>query len=1000
MTENPRQDSSSREDHSAPSLMGEILGGMTDVSARHPIVTLLLIAVSVGICLVYSSLYLKFKADRSDLIDPKMGFHQRWLRYANSFENTADIVVAVEADDPETIKLALDELGTKLAAQSDLFGSIFYKIEPGSLSEKGLQYLPPQLLIDGLERLGAYKPILKGRWDLISLSSLLTRLRLQLASTQPAEAGELWQHADRLIESLCRFAEDHDNFSNPWPDILQVDRKQFDQASQTVYVMNDSGTMGFLMTAPKDQKKEGFEGPTQAIDSLRLLISQTQSKIPGTRILLTGIPVLENDEMRRSQIDSTRASMVAFVGVALIFFVGMRGFLHPAMGMIMLAVGMAWSFGLTTLMIGHLNILSVSFASIVIGLGNDFAIHILSRYLDLRHHGRDLRSALVETSKTLGPGIVTGSVTTALAFYCASFTNFLGVAELGLIAGTGILLCTLATFTCLPAMVAVADRNSRERALPIPFQGKWLRHATNRYPGTVLIMSLVLISSVAWKSFDWSGPIELGKWPKPLLQYDHNLLHMQAEGLESVEAQNKIFDSSSHSLLYAISLADSPEEARRRKEQFEALPSVHHVEELASRLPTVPRVENQLMVQGFHALLSRLPQQLPDPTMTMPGQVGNGLDDFYKFLQSRPEPGAQRIAVVLDQFLDKLTGATVRDQMSLLGEFEYRLRYSLLAQFQALSAAANPEPVTTADLPSELRSRFISRDRQWLLQVFPKSPIWDMEPLKEFVDDLRSVDPEVTGTPLQNFEAAHQIKQSYEICAVYSLIVILAVLLIDFLRKEVLFRTFIPPVIIVAVVVGVCLAQQMPIPMLPLAISAVAVTFLIAAFSDLAGVVDTISAIIPPAVGMLLMFGILTICNISLNPANLIILPLIIGIGVDNGVHVLHDFHSKPNEVYSASPSMVNAITLTQTTSMVGFGSMIISSHRGLYSLGIVLTIGVATCVLMSLVTLPAFLAWISRRRLAKRDRRRQSASEAIAEAAYGMNVPINVAYYANSEIS
>ena len=92
---------------------------------------------------------------------------------------------------------------------------------------------------------------------------------------------------------------------------------------------------------------------------------------------------------------------------------------------------------------------------------------------------------------------------------------------------------------------------------------------------------------------------------------------------------------------------------------------------------------------------------------------------------------------------------------------------------------------------------------------------------------------------------------------------------------------------------------------------------------------------------------------------------LIIGIGVDNGVHVLHDFHSKPHEVYSASPSMVNAITLTQTTSMVGFGSMMISAHRGLHSLGIVLTIGVASCVLMSLVTLPACLAWLSRHRRA-----------------------------------
>lgn len=945
--------------------MGRMLGGTTDVCVVHPFVTLLIVAISVAASLIYTSTHLKFKADRSDLIDPKMDFHQRWLRYAENFENTADIVVAVESDKPETIKQVLHELGLRLASHPDLFGSTLYKIEPGTLSEKGLQYLPPQTLIDGLDRLSAYMPILKGQWNLVKLDGLVTRLRSKLETTPPDDADQLWDHAERLIVSLCRFSEDSDDFTNPWPDILQVDRKQSDQANETIYLMNDTGTMGFLMTAPKDQKNEQFEGATQAIDELRQLIKTTESNNPGTKILLTGIPVLENDEMRRSQLDSTRASLVAFFGVAIIFFVGMRGFLHPALGMIMLSVGMAWSFGLTTLMIGHLNILSVSFASIVIGLGNDFAIHILSRYLDLRHHGSDLRSALVETSTTLGPGIVTGSVTTALAFYCAALTSFLGIAELGMIAGTGILLCTLATFTCLPAMVAVVDRNGRAQALPNPFQGRLLRQMTSRYPGLVLICSIALISGVAWKSFDWTGPIELGNWPKPLLKYDHNLLNMQAEGLESVEAQKRIFDSSSNSLLYAISLADSPEEARRRKEQFEALPSVHHVEDLASRLPDVPFNENQLMVQGFHAMLARLPEKLPDPAMSIPGEVGMRLEDFYRFLKKRPGEESSRVATMLDRFLDKLNDSSMSDQMQMLVEFEYRLRYSLLAQLRALNDASNPQAVTTADLPAELQMRYISREGKWLLQVFPKFPIWDMEPLEQFVRELRSVDPEVTGTPLQNFEAAHQIKQSYEVCAVYSLIVILGVLLIDFLRKEVLLATFMPSLLAVLVVVGICLVQKLPIPVLPLAIFAVVVTFGVGLLVDPAGVLDTISAIIPPAIGMLLMFGILAICGISLNPANLIILPLLIGIGVDNGVHVLHDFHSKPNEVYSASPSMVNAITLTQTTSMVGFGSMIISSHRGLHSLGIVLTIGVATCVLMSLVTLPAFLAWISRYRLA-----------------------------------
>jgi len=301
--------------------------------------------------------------------------------------------------------------------------------------------------------------------------------------------------------------------------------------------------------------------------------------------------------------------------------------------------------------------------------------------------------------------------------------------------------------------------------------------------------------------------------------------------------------------------------------------------------------------------------------------------------------------------------------MVLLGEFQYRLAYSLLAQFQALAAASDPEPVTTKDLPPELLARYVSPQGQWLLQVFPKDQVWDMEPLERFVKDVRSVDPEVTGTPLQNFEAALQIKESYEVCAIYSLVVILLVLLIDFIPKEFVMSSFIPPAIAVGVIAGGMFLQKMEIPVLPMVLLYAAGVFLMAAWWHREGVLDTLSAIVPPFLGLLLTFACLAVLGIPLNPANLIILPLIIGIGVDNGVHVLHDFHGKPHEVYRPSASMVNAITMTSCTSICGFGSMMTSSHRGLYSLGAVLSIGVVSCVFMSLVTLPALLAWISRHR-------------------------------------
>ncbi len=943
------------------SWMAQALRGLTHACARRPKTTLFLVAVSVVASLVYSGLKLEFKTDRSDLIDPKTPFHQRWLRYQESFGESSDIVVVLEADGPEAIKQGLDHLGEELAKHPDLFTNVLYKIEPGNLRAKGLQYLPPDQLVAGLNRLDDYRPILTGRWDLVRLENLIPLLRFQLQDLEHRqslqETHELLEHVDRLAESLARFTADREDFINPWPELIPVDANLRDQANQTVYLLNETGTMGFLMASPAG-KKDAFQGATQAIDQLRLATMETQAENPGLKIALTGIPVLENDEMRRSQQDSTRAGILAFFGVAVLFYFGLRGFVHPTLGMIVLGVGMAWSYGFTTLFIGHLNILSVAFASIVIGLGNDFAIHVLSRYLDLRHHGRDVGHALVDTSTSIGPGIITGAVTTALGFFCAAWTSFLGVAELGIIAGGGILLCTLATFTCLPAMVAIADRRREERSMPVPFQGRLLRNATSGSPGWVLLASGLLFAGLTWGAFDWTHG-----WPTTRVKYDHNLLHLQADGLESVEAQKRVFESSKNSLLYAISLADSPEQARQRKAEFEALPTVHHVEELATRLPAAPPSETKLLVQGFHALLARLPEQPPPPAPAVPANVGQMLDTFQKWLKQQDDPLAKRAAENFDRFLTTLDHLDLQQQMMVLAEFQYRLAYSLLAQFQALAGASDPVPVTADDLPGPLRSRYVSPSGQWLLQVFPKDQIWDMEPLQAFVKDVRTVDPEVTGTPLQNFEAALQIKESYEICALYALVVILLVLLIDFLPRERITGTFLPPAIVAAAIVGVCVWQGIePSPIWIAPLYAVGV-LVMAGLNERQGTLDTLIALAAPVCGLLMTCAFLAILDIPLNPANLIILPLVIGIGVDNGVHVLHDFRSKPHEVYNPSASLVNAITMTTSTSIVGFGSMMIAAHRGLYSLGATLAIGVGSCVFLALVVLPASLAWVSRHR-------------------------------------
>jgi len=195
------------------------------------------------------------------------------------------------------------------------------------------------------------------------------------------------------------------------------------------------------------------------------------------------------------------------------------------------------------------------------------------------------------------------------------------------------------------------------------------------------------------------------------------------------------------------------------------------------------------------------------------------------------------------------------------------------------------------------------------LKIYAKGDIWDMDAMEQFVAEVRGVDPRATGNPLQTYEASRQMKRSYEQAAWYALAAILMVLYFDFRSLR-----------------------------------------------------YTLLAMLPLGLGMAQLFGILGILGLPLNPANMIVLPLILGIGIDDGVHVVHDFRRQRGR-YRMSPSTASAVLITSLTTMVGFGSLMIARHQGLQSLGRVLTIGVSCCLFTSLVMLPALLMWLTRHR-------------------------------------
>ncbi len=939
-------------------VFGQLLQSLTLSAARRPGVTLAFVALITLVSIGVTGRFLTFKTNRADLIDPNQEFHQRWMEFVEKFGDDSDVVVVVEGNNADQIRPVLDRVGSRLSGETELFARVLYKVDPTALRHKALQYLNPQELERAQARLEMYAPILEGHWNRAGLESYCRRLtdHIQLTAKNEAsgELAALLGQSQLLISSLAGFMQNPSGFVSPWPEVVSASAFPQKDVTEPQYQLTPNGKMGFVLALPRNVSTD-FSGTSRSLARMNAIVEEARQEFPSVKIGLTGIPVLEADEMARSQSDMAAASCISFIGVLMISLIGFRGIRHPFMSMSMIAVGTAWAMGFATVVIGHLNILSMSFVTILIGVG-DYGTHYVASYLENRHKGMTLMQALGTTSRVVGPGIVTAAITTSLSFFAAAFTTFLGVAELGIIAGGGILLCAVATFAVLPPLIALADRRLEPKQLPVPFQGQTLRKVLKNFPGMVAIGGGLAVLIMTVSIFK----IEDGKLGFRI-KYDYNLLNMQAKGVESVELQKRVFEEAGGSLLYAVSMTDSPQQVRILKERFLELPTVSRVEDLATYLPTYPPEETNLLVQAIHARLSglsELPRGIPQLD---PAAIGGAFESLLQTLRSRPEPIAQAASQELDRMLDALDMVPLEHQIQLLAGYQQGMLMALHRQFQVLASISDPVPVSPMDFPEALRNRFVSSQGDWLLRIYPLEEIWDEIPLTKFVNDVRTVDNEITGTPLQNFEAAHQIQQSYANAAIYSSGVIIVVLLIDVLGTGTLLLSLLAPL----AAVGLSILMQKPgVSLDPVWLISLylSVALLVACILDFEKARVAILALFPPLGGLLLMFGILSIAQVDVNPANLIVLPLIMGIGMDSGVYVIHDFRHQTGK-YQMTRSTVNAVTMTSLTTMVGFGAMMVAAHQGLVSLGMVLTIGVACCLFVSLVFLPAVLTLIARNR-------------------------------------
>ncbi|MDA7916342.1 MMPL family transporter [Verrucomicrobia bacterium] len=881
-----------------------ILRSLAGAIYRHPRAFFFPPLILAVVCIVITVFGLEIQQGRSDLVDADELYHQKFLEYKQEFSATDDIVVLVESGSMEKNRQFVERLAGRLVEEQNLFTNVFFKGDLKLMGKKALLFVPEDKLQTMSDRLEDFLPFVEKFTQSTNLNSLFQMVNFQFIQAGKGETNGVGALLDglpaleRLVSTTMEAVERPGMPVSPGVTALFDSGKE---AERGQYLTFDEGRI-YLVTVRSPEKK--LTGKT--IRRLRELVEAVRGEVSGVNAGVTGEPVLEIDEMLQAQKDTTKAAIVALLIVALIFMYSYDETGRPLKATVCLLVGICYTMGFTTLVVGHLNILTITFAPILIGLAIDFGVHLITRFEEELRGGKNQLEALQIAMSHTGVGIFTSGLTTAGAFLAMAFTDFKGVREMGIIAGGGLLLSLIPMMIMLPVLLIRGKQNAfdchrteeKKEKRGARIEEMWLKR-----PGLVVAVGLVLtaLSATQFRK----------------VQFDYNLLHLQTAGLPAVEYEHKLMDRAGKSLLFGAVTASNLTQAVELREQLLDLPTVATVESVAPYLTEDPTGKLRI-ISDIKSTLAPLqfppmdidPVKVPELSLTLYSLIGY-LGQALGHLEMQPDQ--KELKVNLTSLRNHLIDLRkiINDQnrshvVKKLTTYQQSFFDDLQSTFQAIRGQDATEGLKVEDIPDAIRNRLVGKTGKILLQVYPAEDVWDRKNQERFVADLRSVLPEATGTPVQLLEYTTLLKNSYVEAAFYALGAIIILVFIHFRSISCVLLSLLP------VSVGVCWSV-----------------------------------------------GVMGLLGIPFNPANIMTIPLVIGIGVTSGIHILSRF-AEENNPRILGKSTGKAVMVSALTTMAGFGSLTLASHQGIESLGYVMTIGVGGCMVASLTFFTALLTLLS----------------------------------------
>ena len=846
---------------------------------RGPVILFWFVLAAIGFWL--SASLLGVNTDTSEMIDASVPYRVAQTEFEKSFPNiNAQILVIVRAESADAMSIYSEDLAQALS-QSEHVKDVTHLPSDPFFQKNGLLYLETNELEDQLSQLSEAAPLI----ERLALSPKTETLFDALA--QVSEQDSPPENAEALFNAVTQTLE------------ANIDGKRQPLSWQSAFGDTETALHQTVIAIDPvlDHTRVRPAATVQEQIDLEVIKARERTHI-NAEIFVTGDPVLRSDELKSVSQGIGLAFLISFIVVGLILFMGLRSPVLVIFVLLSLIISILITSGIAALIYGQLNLVSVAFTVLMVGLGVDFAIHILMTLQSKRQAGLSIPAAFYRTSRGIGTALVLTAPSTALAFLAFVPTKFIGISQLGVVAAIGVTIAFLVATSLLTAIFSY---------LPVKANGP--RYSENsaaisaprNKQRNLLALGVILLGLMALTLM-------------PQAKFDADPMALRDQNASSVKAFERLFDKA-ETVPYRLSLlADTPETAEALSSQISALESVDSVRSLNDFIPKDQYDKLDLIDYAAIGLEFALSGDGPPPEAT---------DNSAEALRASLAQSGTDASRSLEQTLTSWIAAQASDS-SLSARTQADLFQFWPHQLDRLRDQITASEVTLADLPPGITTRYLAEDGMARLEIIPKSDVRDTINRRQFVSDVKSVAPQVTGSA-RTVQDAGEIIQASMLQAVVTALISVSLLLYLVVRN-------------------VRLVIIMLIPLI------------------LAGVLTT-------ATGVLF--------NLPYNFANVIVLPLLIGIGVDSSLHLaLQNKQAQKTKAqnkdtqktstqssHASSNVTARAVVFSAITTIASFGSLSFSAHRGTSSMGLLLMIAISWVLICTLLVTPALLSWFSQKR-------------------------------------